>query len=103
MNTIAKNNSKFLGVLLMLCSLDIASYHEIQADESVNGRSNKYKKGKLIKTTIKCRGSHSYYKNCKKTNEEKQVSPYKKIYKKSKHKDIKKQSRINDYKSNAQT
>lgn len=62
----------------MLSSLDIASNHEIQADESVNERSNKYKKEKLINTTINCRSSHSYYKNCNKTNEEKQNSLYNK-------------------------
>ena len=104
MNKKANNCSKFLGALLMLSSLDIASSHEIQADESVNERSNKYKKEKLINTTINCRSSHSYYKNCNKTNEEKQNSLYnkKKYTKKSKHKDIKKQSHISDYKSNAQ-
>ena len=51
MNKTAKNCSKFLGVLLTLCSLDIASNHEMQADDLTNNRSNRYKKKELINNT----------------------------------------------------
>ena len=105
MNKTAKNCSKFLGVLLTLCSLDIASNHEMQADDLTNNRSNRYKKKELISTTINCKSNYRYYKNCKKTNEAKQNSRYtikRDVQKRSEHKDIKKKSHKSDYKSNAQ-